>query len=106
MIGLSVAAKPEFGRCQTRVWPLPNPSVAAAKPKGSCQATKPGFGRCQTRVWQLPNPSLAAAKPEFGSCQTRIVYIYIYLFVSQILYLKKINIYDVLYIIPCYSILP
>ena len=55
--------KPWFGSCQTRVWRLPNPSLAAAKPE---------FGSRQTRVWRLPNPSLAAAKPEFGDCQTRV----------------------------------
>jgi len=59
VIGLSVAAKPEFGSCQTRVWQLSNPSLAVAKPK---------FGSCQTRVWQLPNQTVAATEPDFGGC--------------------------------------
>ena len=46
-------------RYTIQVWQLPNPSLAASKPKlGSCQtrvtaAAKPKFGSCQTRVWQL-----------------------------------------------------
>ena len=69
------AAKPEFASCQTRVWPRPNPILAAAKPEfGSCQTRFWRLPSWQARVWQLPNPRLAAAKPVFGSCQTRLVH--------------------------------
>ena len=52
--------------CQTRVWQLPNPSLAAAKL--SLAAAK---------------LSLAAAKPEFGSCQTCIIHIISYILYSD-----------------------
>ena len=40
----SSAAAKQFGSCQTRVWQLPNQSLAAAKPE---------FGSCQTRATLL-----------------------------------------------------
>ena len=39
-LGLA-AAKPEFGRCQTRVWQLPNLRLAAAKPQSVVRSLPP-----------------------------------------------------------------
>ena len=48
----SAVARLKFGNRQTRVWQLPNLSLAAAK---RFNPSKPEFGSCRTWDWQLPS---------------------------------------------------
>ena len=48
----SAVVRPKFGNRQTRVWQLPNLSLAAAK---RFNPSKPEFGSCRTWDWQLPS---------------------------------------------------